>query len=1102
MVITISSIFGADFYAQKSELSLDLKSTTVENVLLEIEKATGYYFLYNSKLIDVNRIIENVNFKNEKLTTILNNLFPDGETEYFIKGNQIILSSKTFDKFYNSGGFLQQNKKIEGKVFDENGIPLIGVNILEKGTLNGTITDENGKYSINITTNEPVLIFSFVGYNTEEVTVADKSVINVNLKPTTEKLEEVVVIGYGVQRKEAVTGSVASISGEKIKDIPSANISQALQGRLPGVELARTSTKPGSTMQIRIRGTRSLTASNDPLIVLDGIPFPGSLSDISPSDIKSIDILKDASSTAIYGSRGANGVILITTFKGQKGEKARITYESYIGMNKIFAKYPKMDGPEFVKLRQAAGRYANGVDESDDVNTDWQDLLYRKGMVTNQNFGLSGGTEKSNYSFGLGYYRDEAVLPGQDYNRISWRATFDQEVGKLFRFGFTSSNNYSISNGNNLGLYSTLSATPIANPYNADGSLKRTVRMSLDENWVYTKEIIENLGDKWIDQSKTLGSYNSINGEVKIPGINGLKYKINASLNFRNNNSGSYTGQGVFSANPTTESTGSISYSNTLNWAIENLLTYDRTFADKHQINIVGLYSAEQNKYTRTYVSAKNIPADQFQFYNLGQALGEKTVDPGQQYYELSGLISYMGRIMYSYDNRYMLSVAVRSDGSSRLAEGHKWHTYPAISAGWNLANESFLKDINEINLLKIRLGYGQTANQSINPYSTLGRLSTRPYNFGDDFVTGYYVSELPNYDLGWEYSITYNYGLDFTVLNKRLSGTFEYYITNTKDILLNVNLPITAGVSNYMANIGETQNKGWELSLQGTILNNFNGITWDAGLNFYSNRNKIVALSSGQQRDEANWWFVGYPIDVIYDYEKIGLWQEGDQYRDILEPGGNVGMIKVKYTGDYNTDGTPVRAIGPDDRQIMSMEPDFQGGFNTRISFKGFDLTTIGVFKKGGILISTLYSSAGYLNLLTGRRNNIKVDYWTPENPNAKYPNPSGILSGDNPKYGSTLGYFDASFLKIRTITLGYNFEQKWISKVGIEKLRLYFTMQNPFVMFSPYNKESGMDPETNSYGNENAAVPMSYNLRRLLTIGTNTPSTKNYLVGINLTF
>jgi hypothetical protein len=355
---------------------------------------------------------------------------------------------------------------------------------------------------------------------------------------------------------------------------------------------------------------------------------------------------------------------------------------------------------------------------------------------------------------------------------------------------------------------------------------------------------------------------------------------------------------------------------------------------------------------------------------------------------------------------------------------------------------------------------------------------------------------------LGWEFSTTYNYGVDFSILKNRLSGTAEYYTMTTKNVLLNVGMPQSSGVSSYMANIGKTGNKGFEFSLNGVILDNLNGWTWEAGINIYSNHNELLSLASGANRDEGNSWFVGHPIDAIYDYKKIGLWQTADKYQSILEPGGNAGMIKVLYTGTYNADGTPTRAIAPADRQIMDITPNFEGGFNTRVSYKGFDLSIIGTFKNGGIVMSTLYGASSYLNNLNSRSgNNVNVDYWSATNTGAKYPKPNGV-GGDNPKYGSTLGYFDASYLKVRTITLGYSVNSKLLKYAGIEKLRLYTTVENPFVLFSPYKKESGMDPETNSYGNENAAVPLSYSQRRLLTIAVNTPVTRNYMIGINVTF
>lgn len=997
---------------------------------------------------------------------------------------------------------IAQNITVKGVVKDNFGESVIGVNVTEKGTTNGMITDLNGNFSLTVQKNA-TLVISYIGYVTQEIAVKGNTQFNIILKEDSKALEEVVVIGYGTARKSDVTGSIASVGGDKLREMPSTNITYALQNRVAGVDMAQTSSQPGATMQIRIRGTRSLTASNDPLVVLDGIPFMGSLSDINPGDIKSMDILKDASSTAIYGSRGANGVILITTNKGAQGTPAKFTYNGYVGAKSVFSKYPMMEGKKFAEMRKYAGKFENSLDESDDVNTDWQDLMFRTGMVTSHDVSVGGGNKNGSYSFGAAYYKDQGVVPTQNYTRYSLRGSFDQGVGKYFRFGLTNNTNYNITKGSNIGLYNVLANSPIANPYNEDGSLKRTVKLnSQDEYFVVTRDVVESLEDTWLNEQKGFGTYNNLFAEVQCPWIKGLKYRVNLGLNYRSTKGGAFTDEGVNSTTADTPSTASLTHSETTNWAIENMVTYDRTFG-KHQLNVVGMYSAEETVYTKSNIAARDIPASYLQYYNLGRAEGTITVNPDNWDYQKSGLMSWMGRAMYTYDNRYMLMATVRADASSRLAKGHQWHTYPAVSAGWNIHRESFMNDLEWLNILKIRVGYGQTSNQAVNPYSTWGRLSTRPYNFGPTgYATGYYVSALPNYDLGWEYSSTWNFGLDFTIFGGRLSGTFEYYMMKTSDLLQSVNLPSTSGVGSYVGNVGKTENKGVELTLNGTILDNHNGWTWDASINLSANRNKLTELASKKDRDEANNWFVGYPVDAIYDYEKIGLWQEGDPYLDILEPGGNVGMIKVKYTGEYNEDGTPVRAIGPDDRQIISMEPKFTGGFSTRVAYKGFDLNVITAFKYGGKLISTLHHSNGFLNMLTGRRGQVDVDYWTEENTSAKYPKPGGIQSGDNPKYGSTLGYFDASYWKVRNISLGYNFDgHKWLKGFGIQSLRAYVSIQNPFVICSSFHKETGLDPETNSYGNENVAVTSGIQ-SRFLTVGTNSPSTRNYLFGINLTF
>ena len=1011
---------------------------------------------------------------------------------------------------------VQQTKQATGQVSDSQG-PLIGATVMEKGTNNGTVTDFNGNFSLSVKPGA-TLVVSYVGYVSQEIKAGDN--VRVNLKEDGHVVNEVVVIGYGTQRREAVTGSVANIGGEKLNQIAATNAAQALQGRVAGVLMTQTSSKPGAEMQIRIRGQRSLTASNDPLIVLDGIPFMGQLSDINPADIKSMDILKDASATAIYGSRGANGVIIITTVKGAQGTPAKVTYNGYVSFKKVFHKYPMMDGPKFNKFRQYAGKYQNSLDESENTNTDWQDLYYQTGISHNHDLSVAGGTNGGSYSFGAGYYKDEAVVPTEGYERISVRGNFDQTVGKFFRFGLSTNNSYRKTSGVNQ-MYAVLGSSPLSSPYDENGNLKRYNALPADDQIVVTKETVERDKDVWLSENKGIGSYNTLFAEVKCPWIEGLSYRINVGLNFRSSKSGSFTGTGVNNKDANAVNGGSVYENQTRNWAVENMLTYDRTFG-KHNINAVAMYSAEQTTYEQSGGSAQDIPADYFQYYALDKAVGQANLT-GYNYWK-SGLISWMGRVMYSYDNKYMVSAALRSDASSRLAKGHQWHTYPAVSAGWNIAREQFMENLTWIDNLKLRVGYGETSNQSINPYSTLGGLGIRNYNFGNgtNYKAGYYVNSLPNPELGWEYSKTWNFGLDFSLFNGRLSGSFEYYTQKTNDILLGVKLPDTSGVSGYTGNIGNTENKGFEFTLNGIIIDNKNGWNWEAGINIYANHNKLTKLTGALDEngnpvpDKGNRWFVGHPIDVIYDYQYEGLWNESDVYEvtladgtkttnfAILEPGGNLGMIKVKYNDDVlDANGVPTRAIGDADLQVIDMEPDLVGGFNTTVGYKNFDLTVIGAFQIGGKLISAIHSSNGYLNMLTGRRNNLDVDYWTEENTGAKYPKPGGIQSGDNPKYGSTLGYFNASYLKIRAITLGYNFDKlKAVKDLGISRLRLYATVQNPFVLFSPYNNESGLDPETNSWSNENTAVGYNFGSHRLPIIGYNTPATRNFLVGVNVTF
>lgn len=1006
-----------------------------------------------------------------------------------------------------------QTVTVKGIVKDGMGEPVIGASVIETGTTNGMITDLDGNFTIKVPANANLTI-SFVGYQTQTVDVAGRTSLQIVLKDDTKALEEVVVVGYGTARKSDVTGSISNVNAKTLKEVPSQNFTQALQGRVAGVEINRTSSRPGSEQQIRIRGTRSLNASNDPLIVLDGIPFPGNISDINPNDIKTIDILKDASSTAIYGSRGANGVILITTNKGVQG-KATVSYNGYYGIVTLFSEYPMMNGPEFVKLREIAASNgaswgAMGTMDDTSVNTNWQDLIFKTGLSTNHDITVSAGTEKGSYNFGATYYKETTVLPDQGFERMSMRGTVDQEIGKFLKVGITTQNSYSKTEGEQSApIYNILQMNPTISPYNSDGSIRDEVLELNSSDKLLNPLLYKSVGEKHADDRKTFASYNSAYAEVKF--IDGLKYRLNLGLNYRQSNYGKFVAPGTpYMAYNADLAEATISNALTTNWTVENLLMYDKKFG-KHSINAVAMYSAERTTYSYSTASATGVTADAVQYHNLGLNSDKVTIDPNKQKYWQRGLLSYMARAAYSYDNRYMLSATFRSDGSSVLADGKKWHTYPAVSAGWNIRNESFMDNIDWLSSLKLRVGYGQTSNQAIDPYATLGAMKAVYYTTGSSGITGYFPTSVANANLGWEYSATWNYGVDFGLFDGRLSGTFEYYSQRTKDILMQLSLPGTSGIASpYWQNIGETSNKGWELSLKGIIFENKNGWSWDVGFNIYGNRNRIEALAGEQDRDTGNSWFEGEAIDAIYDYKKVGIFQKGEEaVAAAMYPGAKPGDIKVAYNlvdGDpvtFDENGIPSREINASDRQVIgTAEGNFQGGFNTTVAYKNFDLSIIGAFKSGGTLISTLHSPQGYLNMLSGRRGNIKVDYWTEDNPTNAYPTPGGTTGGqDAPAYASTLAYFDASYLKIRTITLGYNFSEKLLNNIGLSRARVYVTVQNPFVIFSPYHDETGLDPEPNSLVRENSATEGGLP-KRLLSIGTNTPSTRTFLVGLNLTF
>ncbi len=993
-----------------------------------------------------------------------------------------------------------QTLSIRGTVKEETGSTLPGVNVYLLGTLTGTITDQNGNYSIDAPGNG-TLVFSFIGFKSKTVPINNQRVIDIALEQDMMNLDEVMVVGYGVQKKSDITGAITSVDAGKLRDVAASSISKAIQGKAAGVEIQNLSTRPGGNTQIRIRGNRSLTASNDPLIVVDGIPFSGSLNDISYDDIASIEILKDASATVIYGSRGANGVIIITTKRGKEGA-LKVSYNGYQGVTTVARRYDVFSAEEFVKLRTAAG-YTNYLpNEKESMllgrETNWQDLIYQDGLTANHELTLSGGTRSTQYAFSGGYFSETGVLPDMDYTRYNMRVAIDQAIGKRIKIGFTSMNSYAITNGQSANpMWALVSLTPLSIPYNLDGTLNEQPMYDTDDT--YSPLTLRD-HSRWGERNRRLASFTTLYGEVQL--LKGLKYRLNLGLDLNENKYNNFYGSNTIFRSGL-QNQAQVSHNDNLGYVAENLLTYENIFAGDHRLNVTGMYSVQQSETTSSRIDATNIPVDYIQYNNL--ALAEVVNAPSNgNFYSKWGLMSYMARVNYAYKDKYMLTLTGRADGSSRLAPGNKWHAYPAVAAGWNITSEPFMEPVTVISYLKLRAGYGQTSNTSINPYSTLGGLSNSLYSFGDEGVKGYYVSTLPNANLGWEYTTTTNIGLEYGFFDGRLYGSVDAYLQNTHDLLLGKQLPPSQGVpGSYLENIGKTRNKGLEIVANGVIVRpkTKDGFSWEVSANLFLNRETIVALQDTSiTQDIGNGWFVGYPSSAIYDYVKIGIWQLGEEDSAAVysRKPGDIHLLDFAGGGE-NGDEPDGKITDADRRVIGSAQPDFQGGFSTSLRWKGFDFSLVGYYRVGGTIVSTLHMPSDYVNRLDGRRNGIDVDYWTTTNPTNDMPLPNYAIDASRT---SVLGYFDGTFLKIRSINLGYNLDKKltkWISPDAV--VRIYGTCTDPFLLFCPYVEAGGVDPEPNTFGattiSGGEGVPA-----RALKIGLNTPPTRKFIFGLNVTF
>lgn len=1019
-------------------------------------------------------------------------------------------------------------KTVKGRVINEKGEAVSGASVLIKGTTTGVTTNAQGDYTISVAANATIVV-SYVGYDSKEIRIGNSTSIDVLLTPADKELDQVIVVGYGTQRKRDVTGSVISLKGETLREVPAPNVINQLKGRAAGVTVVSNSATPGASGSIRIRGNRTLTttagnsdALDGPLLVVDGIPFGGSINDINPEDISNLEILKDASATAIYGSRGAGGVILISTKRGRTG-KAVFTYDAFHGMSSILGKYKVMNGTEYAQFKADAATYnrtAPGTTayaltqpEKDalaaGISTDWQDLIYRNGFTTSHVLGLTGGNEGTQYGMSAGYYKEQGVIPNQDFERATLRTSIDHRIGSRVRVGLNTFNTLSYSNTpGGGGVPSGLARiTPLAAPYNADGTVNLFPAIgSIDAQSISPLTLITKAGSI-LARNRRLRTFNTLYTEVQI--MDGLKYRLNVGLNYEQSNGNSYNGPLTYTntAQVQSSSNANVSNSETWNYNIQHLLTYNRTFAQKHRIDFTGLFEVIKDHFQNSGFNVTGVPADYIQSSNFGLASGQPTVSAGS--FSETGLLSYMGRLNYGYDNRFNLTATVRVDGASQLSPGYQYFTYPAFGLGWNVHNENFMKNVSFISNLKIRGGWGISGNRNVGAYSTLGSLTASTYNFGTSTQgqqLAYTVTSLANKSLSWQSTSQTDIAIDFGLFKNRITGTVEWYRQNTKDILLSVNLPASNGAGSTLKNLGKTQGSGIEISLSSLNVQAKSGFTWSTDINFFFNREKITQLTTPTEKEiKGNGWFVGQPLTVIYDVKKIGIWQLDDSTKGTLKaqtaPVQYPGQIRIE---DLNGDGK----IDANDRQILgNFQPSWEGGLTNRFSYKGFDLSIV-MFARMGMKVLVPYLTAdgganGYPFFNQGRVNQLKTDYWTRTNPTNAFPAPDA--GTDRLLFGSTLGYQDGSFIKCRSINLGYEVPSSVFKKAGISSFRLYLNVTNPFIMYSPFVRDGfGPDPEGNGYGGAVAAAgsgDVGVGARQI-SVNINNPSQRQFTVGLNVKF
>lgn len=998
----------------------------------------------------------------------------------------------------------QQSVPITGTVLDEAGKPVVSASVKLKAGNVTVVTDENGIFKINAPLNS-ALVISNVGFETKEVVVSDKAP-TIILKTMISEMDQVVVVGYGTQKKSDVTGAVASVSAEALTNRPVNNAIEALQGKAAGVDI-KSSERPGTIGSVRIRGNRSLSASNSPLYVVDGVPLmsASAIETLNPRDIESIDILKDASATAIYGSRGANGVIIVTTKQGKSG-RFSLNYDGTVTTSKIVDRSPSMSAADFIEFRRWAAynlkpdEYANPSapteandrvlfaspldgqtsrdnmlqgwaggtwDPSKVTNTDWTEFVTQTGITSEHVLSASGGSDKMNAYGSFGYLNNKGTQKGQSYERYTSKLSINITPVSWFKMAGSLNISWSEQDYGMSTLGATSSSVPnaiygaaksiynMAVPYDKDGNI---VINPGGENGIYS---VMDEWEKSTQLSQTLRALGNFSATIEAGKIweplKGLSYKLNFGPDFRHWREGVY----IDGTSVRKMQAGNIPGSNyarlqnrrDFSWTLDNMITYDRTFASKHKVGATLLQTASSWNIESSSMTASNIPKPSFLWNAMGSVDITNTANKAGMSSDINRrqLSSYMVRLNYGFDSRYLLTVSGRWDGASQLGEGtSKTDFFPSAALAWRMDNEEFIKNTSWIDNLKLRLGVGTTGNAAVDPYATKGAISSiyLPFNgmsnqigftTNEPYYTGSQLA-LANSLLGWEKTTQYNLGLDFNFLKGRVSGSIDAYKSNTRDLLMLVKIPTLTGFPNTYGNIGKTKNHGIEVTLNFIPVETKSGFTWESNLNGAWQQDEIVELAYGKNDMVDNTWFIGRSINVLYGYDNLGLWQ------DTPEDQAEMALWK---TNGYNFTPGNVRPkdqngdhkMTIDDRVVLgNSNPKWTIGWNNIFSFKNIELSM------------SLYGRMGYTaslggEALTAHSNQRQIDYWTPDNPNAEFQKPilGQATSGSQDQFSGLLGFKKASFVKIRNISLGYNVPKTVCAKIGISNLKLYGQALNP---------------------------------------------------------